>query len=99
MLYLLLTLLLFGLIQSLLELKKDNKKNSKWRIERVLSIVYILGFVIGLVAVILQDRESSKSNKLIGDISLSVTKIDSTSSQQVQKLSRSLEETKSLIEN
>lgn len=97
MLYLLLTLLLFGFVQSLLELKKDSEEQTRWQVERILSIVYILGFLVGLIVIILQDKESSKTNNLINDISLAVTKIDTNSIKQVQKLGKTLEETKSLI--
>lgn len=97
MLYLLVSLLVFGLLQSFFELKKDTTKKKKWRIERILSMLYIIGFIIGCVVIIMQDKESTKVNKLISDISFSVTKIDSTSLDQVNKLSKSIEETKLLV--
>ena len=99
MIYLLLLILIFGLIQSFLELKKDKKtgSNSKWSIEKMLSILYVLGFIVGFVLVILQNRDSQKSNRVLDNISFSVKKIDSSSLKQIKQLSESFNETKRLL--
>lgn len=84
-------------MQSFLELKKDKEKIFKWNVEKVLSILYVLGFVGGFVLIIVQNNETNQSSRIIDDISFSVKKIDSTSFQQMHKLSQSLEETERLI--
>jgi hypothetical protein len=99
MIYLLLSLLGFGLIQSLLELVKDTEKPYKKIVQKTLAGVYILGFIIGVIITIQQEKESFNYNKLIGGISVSVTKIDSSFPGVLQKLNTSLVETKLLIKS
>ena len=57
--FLLCTLLLFGLFQSLLELEKDNNGKFKWYLKKILSIFYICGFIIGIIIIIIQEKESN----------------------------------------
>ena len=96
MLYLLIFLLFFGFIQSILELKKDNWKY-KWSIEKILSVIYILGFLFGSVELIFKEKESNEINSLIKKISSSVGKLDSNSINQIKELSNALGKTDSLI--
>jgi len=85
MIYLFIILLIFGLVQSLLELKKETKR-SKWRIKKILSLLYIGGFIIGATIVVIQEQQNNKVNNLIQSISSSVTKIDSVDKQLVKVL-------------
>lgn len=98
MIYLLVLLLIFGLLQSFLELKKDKKIDSKWSIEKLLSTLYVLGFLAGFIVIILQNRDSDKSNQVLDNISFSVKKIDSSALKQIEKLSLSLNKTKRLLQ-
>lgn len=97
MIYLLSILLLFGLFQSFLELKKEELGSSQALIKKILSTLYILGFLFGIMAILLQNNESDEENNLIKYISKSVTKIDSTSIEQVTKISKTIEQTESLV--
>lgn len=97
MIFLLCILLLFGLIQSLLELEKDNNGKFKWNSKRILSILYICGFVIGVIIVIIQEKESNTASKLIKDISSSVNKINTISNEQLNILSTATTQTQFLI--
>ena len=97
MIYLLSILLLFGLFQSFLELKKDGSDKPQALLKKILSALYILGFILGIMVILLQNNESDEVNNLIKDISKSVTKIDSTSIEQVSKIGRTIEQTESLV--
>lgn len=97
MVYLLILLAIFGLVQSLLELKKDKLKGSKWSIEKILSIIYVLAFIAGFVTIVWQNSKDTKSGQTLENISFSIKKIDSTSYFQLQKLSKSVEETEKLL--
>lgn len=97
MIFLLCILLLFGLFQSLLELEKDNNGKFKWNLKRILSIFYICGFIIGIIIIIIQEKESNAVNGLINDISLSVNKINSISNEQLNILSKATNQTQLLI--
>ena len=90
-------MLLFGLFQSFLELKKEELGSSQALIKKILSTLYILGFLFGIMAILLQNNESDEENNLIKYISKSVTKIDSTSIEQVTKISKTIEQTESLV--
>jgi len=85
-LILIILLLLFGLFQSLLELRKEDATESKWNIRRILSLIYVGGFVIGIIICVIQEQETSKINQLIEGISTSVTKIDSVDKRLVEVL-------------
>lgn len=97
MLYLAIIVLLFGLLQSYLELKKDKKNTFKWSIEKVLSVLYILGFISGIILLVLQNKDSNNANRLIGNIFGSVNKIDSVTTSQYENLSKSIQETERLL--
>lgn len=97
MIFLLFILLLFGLLQSLLELEKDNNGKFKWNFKRILSIFYIGGFVIGLIIIFIQERESNTAKGLIKDISLSVNKINAISNEQLNILGKATTQTQLLI--
>jgi hypothetical protein len=77
MIYLLIILLVFGLVQSLLEIRKEDPAKSKWTVRKILSLIYIAGFVIGTVYSVIQEQEAQKVRGLIEGISSSVVKIDS----------------------
>lgn len=97
MVYLLILLLIFGLVQSFLELRKEKKLNRKWSIKKLLSLLYILGFIVGFIVIVWQNSQDNQSSTILENISFSVNKIDSTSEKQIEKLTESLNETKRLI--
>lgn len=98
MVYLLSLLLIFGLVQSFFELRKDKSDlNRKWSIEKLLSIFYILGFIVGFVVIILQNSQDNQSSRTLESISFSVNKLDSTSEKEIEQLTNSINETKRLI--
>jgi hypothetical protein len=97
MIILLFILLLFGLFQSLLELRKEEKDKYKWDVKRILSLFYIFGFVTGFIIIVLQNKESNRVNDLIIGISSSLKTINSISVAQLKDLDQSIQQTKSLI--
>lgn len=97
MLYLGITLLVFGLFQSLFEIVKENQPNLKNQLQKALSLLYILGFIGGTIVAFTQDQDSEKLNGQIKKIFSSVSRIDSSSIEQVRSLSKSLENTKELV--
>ncbi|MDO9339324.1 MAG: hypothetical protein Q7T72_02205 [Bacteroidales bacterium] len=97
MIYLLLILLLFGLFQSLLELRKDDTIIFKWKISKLLAVIYILCFIIGLIVAIIQDKDTNKVKDIINSISSSVTKINKISSEQFENITKSFKQTQLLI--
>ena len=97
MIILLCILLMFGLLQSLLELRKEGTIKSKWRIRQILSWLYIGGFVIGIIVAITQQEENNKVNQVIKGISSLVANIDSNSIKQLVSMSKTIEQTQSLI--
>lgn len=76
MIYLLIILLLFGLLQSLLELRKDDTKATKWRIKKLLSLLYIVGFIIAVIVTMIQEQSTKEVSRSLEGISASITKID-----------------------
>ncbi len=97
MTFLLIILLFLGLFQSLLELKKDDNGKFKRYFERFLSISYIGGFIIGLIVLFIQEKESNIAKGLISDISLSVNKINVISNEQLNILKKATTQTQLLI--
>jgi len=99
MIWLLGVLLLFGLIQSLLGLIEDdsNLGTSKSKINRILSVFYICGFIIGIITIIKQEKETSAINRLNERMFSSVSKIDSNSIKQLQRINEALNKTQILI--
>lgn len=87
MTYLLIAVLLFGLFQSLLELKKDDApKKAKSITKRILAISYILSFFIGVILIFLPDKQNPELNKLITSVSALTTKVNSNSKIQIDSL-------------
>jgi len=97
MIYLLTILLLFGLVQSLLELRKEDKIILKWPVRKILAITYIFCFVFGLIVAIIQEKDSDKIKGVIKDISSTVAMINKSSSEQLENINHSLDQTKELI--
>lgn len=97
MIYLLFILLIFGLFQSLLELAQKDAKESKWRIKKILSLLYIGGFLTAVVVTVIQEKESYKVKESIQGILSSVTEIHSALVEQLRSMSKMLEQTQSLI--
>jgi hypothetical protein len=93
MIFLLLILLLFALVQSILELKKDEQEKYNWDIKKILSLFYLIGFIIGLIVLLLQNKESKKLNDLILNISTSVNKMNSIFETRLKDLSKSVNQT------
>ncbi|MCX6272213.1 MAG: hypothetical protein NTU44_13535 [Bacteroidetes bacterium] len=94
--YLLILTLLLGLIQSCLELRKDKNKGKSFIIN-ILSYLYIAGFIVGLIVILFNDNETKYINNLIQNISFSVKKINSSSSENLANLNKSMNQTKILI--
>jgi hypothetical protein len=97
MVYLLILILLFGLIQSILELWKEKSKENKEEIHKWLSIFYIIGFFVSAFALIFQDKENNTVNQLIKKVSTSVNSIDSNSLKQLENINKTISQTKVLI--
>ncbi len=76
-------MLVFGLVQSLLDLRKDDASKSKWSLRKIFSAVYISGFIVGVAVIVIQEREADKVNGLIQGISSSVGRIDSVDKRLV----------------
>lgn len=91
-------LLLFGLLQSLLELRKQSSKISKWRVKKILSALYIFGFIIGVIVTFLQINEDNQVKEVITDISSSVTKNTFIAIEQLKNIDKSIKQTQSIIE-
>lgn len=90
-------LLILGLVQSIFELIKDDDKNKKWNIKRILSLVYILTFFLGLINLFFQNKESKKFNDLVTDMSSSVNNIDSMIESQLKIFNKSINQSKTLL--
>lgn len=97
MVYLLFALLAVGLIQSLLEVFKEDPKTSKWGIKRILSMLYVAGFILGVIIVMVQEQEENRINELIGGISSLVSQIDSNSIRQLETTTKTMQQTQALI--
>jgi len=98
MTYLLIILLLFGLVQSLLELKKENSKKNKRYIQKTLSVVYILGFVIGFIIVLLQENEANNAKEMLTSISSSVIKTNFVAAKQLEIVNTSIKQTHLILD-
>lgn len=85
------------MLQSLFELKKDYTEESKWKITRILSFLYIAGFIVGIIVVANQNKETNQVNDLINRISFNVTKIDSLSNEQLRIIRKSINQTRLII--
>lgn len=98
MIYLLGLLLVFGLFQSLLALKENHSKIFRWEVKNILSILYIGGFIVGIIVIVIQNNESKNITKFIRDISSSISNIDSSSIERLNQINKTLDNTAYLIE-
>lgn len=96
-LILVITLLLIGLVQSILELGSNRKDKSNKKLGKILSYIYSLGFIIAVVIVINQFNDEKKKEQLIRNLTLSVSKIDTSIDIQLNKINNSIEKTNELI--
>ena len=90
-------ILLIGLAQSFLELKNNSSQNDdRFSSKKILPILFILTFAIGLTIMIVKENESNYLNNLTKDISQKVYKIDSISDEQIKILNSNLRRSQKL---
>lgn len=97
MVYLLLTILLLGLFQSIFELFKDDTKRRRLVI-RALASLYILGFILGIFVTIYNSNDAKITSSILKRISNDVELLNASSGENLSRLDKSIKQSGDLID-